>query len=564
MAVSLSDVESRQKNKTMQEDVYSGEATFLYSSKIDSGVNVAKVCEALTSSDVFSFALNVHGQLYFSDCGRPRAHPLNIENTISGLGMTVSGHEEFIKSNPGDSNTLSLLSALNLFLSENKLFNADFGFPAESARIFMRPIAVRTDGTEEHEVIVPCFRVYSDGIISVSLSPVLGFEDKTVFEVVDEEVNKSRRNVNSVLCERALYLAFSETQISKLPLQERVVQRKGFEATVRSALEAPQELEFLDERLTVYELVHTDQLTLADIARNMLSVVARAVALGAVRTHINWFSRKYRDDSIGKCWYGKPIIYIRSHTRQKKSSTENWATHKRLVNSVMSRVPLSDVVTHADFVCSDMRSLDDFNSFYSEAVSLMLSSAQVEQFIEQNNSYTFNNLASDIQVLNEASHYMQIYYAYASLGLERCKKTIDVARLELKILSFEESLLSAYKYGEIANYLDEVKRGDHLTTICKLLRKKIEIVHKALELDEKIASETYTRRITIIFGIIASATLSPELMQPLAKIYGIPFADEQVGKIIGIGASVVVVVSVLASTYYMSKFFKWIARKLKV
>ncbi|WP_144411624.1 hypothetical protein [Azotobacter chroococcum] len=428
----------------------------------------------------------------------------------------------------------------------------------------MRPIAVSTEGDEEYEVMIPYFKIYAGGIISISLSPVLGFEGATVREVIGKEVNKSQRNINSVLCERALYLACTESQMSQMPLQERIAQRRGFEATAKSALEAPQELEFLDERLTVYELMHTDQLTLTDIARNLLSVVARAVTLGAVRTRINWFSRQYRDESIGEYWHGKPIIYIRSHTRQKKSSTENWAAHKRLVNSVMARVHLTDVVTHADSARSDMREFDDFNNFYSEAVSLMLSSAQVESFVEQNNSYTFNNLTSDIQVLNEASHFIRIYYAYASLDLDRCKTAIDVARLELEILKFEESLLSAYKYGEIAKYFDEVKRGDHLTTVCKLLRKKVEIVRKALELDEKIASETYTRRTTIIFGIIASATLSPELMQPFAKFYGVNFADEQVGKLVGIGASVVVVVSLLASTHYMFRFFNWITRKIKI
>ena len=230
----------------------------------------------------------------------------------------------------------------------------------------------------------------------------------------------------------------------------------------------------------------------------------------------------------------------------------------------MARVHLTDIVTYAALAHSDMRSFDDFNNFYSEAVSLVLSSAQVESFVEQNNSYTFNNLTSDIQVLNEASHFIQIYYSYASLGLDSCKTAIDVARLELEILKFEESLLSAHKYGEIAKYLDEVKRGDHLATVCKLVHKKVETVRKALDLDEKVASESYTRRITIIFGIIASAILSPELMQPLAKFYGITFADEQVGKLVGIGASVVVVVSFLTLSHYFFRFFSWIIRNIRV
>ncbi len=564
MEVSNSGVDPKLESETTQEDTYSGEATFLYSSKINGSVDIAGICEILVASEAFSFALDNHGRIFFKENGRLRTQLLSIETTITELGMTISGHNDFMSANPGDSNIYSLSSALNLLLSDKKLFNAAFGFPAESARIFMRPIAIRTEGNEEYELLVPYIRIYAGGIISISLSPVLGFEGATVREVVDNEVNKSQRNINSVLCEKELHLACTECQISQMPLQERIAQRRAFEVTIKSALNAPEELEFSDERLTVYELLHTDQFTLTDIARNLLSVVARAVTRGAVRTRINWIGRQYRDDSIGEYWRGKPILYVRTHTRQKVSSTENWAAHRRLVNSVMTRIHLADVVTHAALAHSDMRNFDDFNNFYSEAVSLMLSSAQVESFVEQNNSYTFNNLTSDTQVLNEASHFIQIYYSYASLGLDRCKTAIDVARLELKILRFEESLLSAHKYGEIAKYIDEVKRGDYLTTVCKLLHKKVETVRKALELDERVASESYTRRITIIFGIIASATLSPELMQPLAKFYGITFADEQVGKLVGIGASVVVVISFLTLAHYIFRSFSWIVRKIRI
>ena len=303
-------------------------------------------------------------------------------------------------------------------------------------------------------------------------------------------------------------------------------------------------------RLTVYELVHTDQLTLTDIARNLLSVVARTIALGAVQTRIKWYGSQYKDDSIGQHWRGKPIIYISSHTNQKWSSSENWSNHKQLVNSVMARTFLSDKIIHTDLNHKDMRNFDDYNNFYSEPVSLMLASSQVEEFIEQYESYTFDNLTSDIQVLNEASHFIQTYYSYASLGLDKCKTAIDVARLELDILGFEETLLSAHKYGEIAKYIEEVQKGDHLTTIYKLLRKKIETVRKALELDDKIKSESFTRRITIIFGIIASATLSPELMQPLAKYMNITTDNGDLAKIYGIGASLIVVIGLLTLSHY--------------
>lgn len=563
MEVSFSGVETRSEGEAAQEDTYSGEVAFLCSSKTNGRVNIANICETLVASNAFGFALNSQGRIYFKENGRLISKLLSIETSISELGMSVRGHNNFITANPGDYNAYSLSTALNLFLSDKKLFNAAFGFPTESARIFMRPIAIRMEGNEDHEIFIPYFRVYDGGMVSLSLSPVLGFEDTSVREVIDKEVNRSLRNVSSILCERELLFACTECQVSQMPLQERITQRKAFKVAIESALDAPEEIEFLDENLTVYELVNTDQLTLTDISRNLLSMVARAATLGVLRTRINWLGRQYRDDSIGEYWCAKPIIYINSHTRQKSSSTENWATHKCLVNSVMARAHLTDTAICAVPTHSDMRSFEDFNSFYSEAVSLVLSSAQVGSFIEQNDSYTFNNLVADVQVLSEMSHFIQTYYSYSSLGLDRCKTAIDVARIELEILKFEESLLAAHKYGEIAKYLDAVRRGDHLATIWNLLHKKIETVRKALELDEKIKSESYTYRLTIIFGIIASATLSLELMQPLAKFYGITFADEQVGKLVGIGASVVAVICLLTLSHYIFRAFNWIIRGIR-
>jgi hypothetical protein len=476
--------------------------------------------------------------------------------------MTVSGHDDFLNANPGLSNAYGFRVALDLILADKRLFNTAFGFPTDSARIFMRPIAIQCEGDETHELIIPYLRVYTGGIISISLPTIAGFQDATTEDVVFCEANKSRRNLTSVLCEKELHLACTETQISQMSRREKMIQREAFEPMIAEALNSPGELEVGDELLTVYELLNTNQFTLADIARNLLSVVARTIALGAVQTRIRWYGGQYIDDSIGQHWRGKPIIYVSSHTNQKRSAAENWETHKQLVNSIMVRSFLSENITHPDLNHKDMRNFDDFNNFYSEPISLLLASSQVEAFIEQQETFTFNNIVSDIQVLNEASHFIQTYYSYASLGLDKCKTATHVARLELNILEFEETLLSAHKYGEIAKYIEEVLKGDHLTSIYKLLHKKIETVRKALELDDKIKSESYTRRITIIFGIIASATLSPELMQPLAKYLDMAPENKELAKLYGIVASVIVVLTLLALSKFFFKLKDWIFKTL--
>lgn len=544
-------------------DTYSGQAAYLYTSKMNGSVSVASVCEILASSDAFNFALNSHGRIFFKSDGRLKSQQLDIETTLTEQGMKVGGVEDFLKSNMGDSCIYSFNNALNLLLSDKRLFNPSFGFPAESARIFMRPIAMRSEGDDEYEFIVPYFRVYEGGVISVVFSSVLGFGELNVGELVSREVNRSNRNIISVLCEREIYQACVECQISQMSLRERVAQRQPYEAVIKSVLENSEEIEFLDEKLTVYELIGSDQFTITDMARNLLSLVARAVTGGAVKARINWFGAQYRDESIGEYWQGKPLIYISSHTRQKSSSIDNRVVHRQLVNSVMARAYIVNNVEHAVLVSNDLRSMDDFNNFYSESASLLLASADVEFQLEELESFTFDNLTSDVQVLNEAAHLMQVFYSYMSLDLNACTSAIDVARLEIKVLRFEESLLSAHKYGEVANYIQEVRQGGHLVTLDKLLRKKMVIVRKALELDADISSESYSRRIIIVFGLVASAVLSPELIQPVMDYYKVAPQDGSLKKVFGIFVSFATVAGFLILVHYVFKVKGWLVKVLK-
>ncbi|RON74835.1 hypothetical protein BK675_04235 [Pseudomonas fluorescens] len=143
-----------------------------------------------------------------------------------------------------------------------------------------------------------------------------------------------------------------------------------------------------------------------------------------------------------------------------------------------------------------------------------------------------------------------MFYRFSSIELDNCKNSIDVARIEIRALKLEESLLSVQKFGEISAFFKEVRNEDHLATIYNILTKKIETLRKSFELDEKISSEKNTLRISLIFGIIASATLSPELIQPLAKTYGITFG-ENIDKLVGIGIAFALVMMILKLSHYI-------------
>ncbi|POD67199.1 hypothetical protein BKM07_17945 [Pseudomonas syringae group genomosp. 3] len=198
---------------------------------------------------------------------------------------------------------------------------------------------------------------------------------------------------------------------------------------------------------------------------------------------------------------------------------------------------------------------DDYNNFYSEAVSLMLPSSKITITPSDETPYTFQNLKFDILVLNEAAHIMTIHEMYASIKLSKCKSSLEISDLELERLKFEESQLSAFRYGEIFNFFEEVRLGDQLKFTGTLFKKKLEIKRKAVELSEKKASENNTQRTTIAFGLIASATLSPELFQPLAKQLGFNYSDD-INKLLGISLSIAAVIALLVTTKAIVKLWR--------
>ncbi len=200
---------------------------------------------------------------------------------------------------------------------------------------------------------------------------------------------------------------------------------------------------------------------------------------------------------------------------------------------------------------NDIRSLNDYNHFYSDAISLVLMSKDASNNLTIQDSYTFENVISDALTLNEIGEYIKTYYCYAEQRIERCRNTIEIVQEELSLITFESSLMSTQKYGEIAAFIQCVKCGDFVMNSIKNVERKLEGVRKSLELNEKISSEIDSKRITIFFGVLASASLSPEIVQPALQAMNLAPKESGTLKIIGFLISIVFVCLCLPLTKFI-------------
>ena len=232
-------------------------------------------------------------------------------------------------------------------------------------------------------------------------------------------------------------------------------------------------------------------------------------------------------------------------------ASENWSTHKYFVDSVMSRVIQNSPNPEQLRKINDIRSLNDYNHFYSDAISLVLMSKDASNNLTIQDSYTFENVISDALTLNEIGEYIKIYYCYAEQRIERCRNTIEIVQEELSLITFESSLMSTQKYGEIAAFIQCVKCGDFVMNSIKNVERKLEGVRKSLELNEKISSEIDSKRITIFFGVLASASLSPEIVQPALQAMNLAPKESGTLKIIGFLISIVFVCFCLPLTKFI-------------
>lgn len=534
-------------------DTYSGENTYIYSSRILNFKGISSVSKLLTSSNIFLMSLDSHNVLSYRNGGKLAQKSLDVQMALNEQGMKISNHMEFIESNTSQIYRYAFMIALNLFLSEKRLFNISYGFPLPKIRLFMHPVSITTETCDDSELYLPIVSIYDDGTIQLSFKSVTGFHYLSDKSIIRNIINKSQLNVTSFLCCKDLLLASIAHELSKETFPTKFINRFVFNQIMESSIKEPHQIEFCEEKLNLFELIQTNPITITDIARNLLSLLASSIVQGNTTLAFKWFQNSVQDKHIGYYWCAKPVIFIDKHSRQMNIASENWSTHKYFVDSVMSRAIQNSPNPEQLRKINDIRSLNDYNHFYSDAISLVLISKDASNNFTIQDSYTFENVISDALTLNEIGEYIKIYYCYAEQRIEQCRNTIEIVQEELSLITFESSLMSTQKYGEIAAFIQCVKCGDFVMNSIKNVERKLEGVRKSLELNEKISSEIDSKRITIFFGVLASASLSPEIVQPALQAMNLAPKESGTLKIIGFLISIVFVCLCLPLTKFIWK-----------
>lgn len=223
-------------------DTYSGENAYIYSSRILNFKGISSVSNLLTSSNIFLMSLDSHNVLSYRNGGKLAQKTLDVQMALNEQGMKISNHIEFIESNTSQIYRYAFMIALNLFLSEKRLFNASYSFPLPKIRLFMHPVSIATETCDDSELYLPIVSIYDDGTIHLSFKSVTGFHYLSDKSLMRNIINKSQLNVTSFLCCKDLLLASIAHELSKETLPTKFINRFAFNQIMESSIKEPHQI----------------------------------------------------------------------------------------------------------------------------------------------------------------------------------------------------------------------------------------------------------------------------------------------------------------------------------
>lgn len=524
----------------MEVEHYSGQIWHTFSCGLGHAIELELACKRLVKSKLFSVALISTGELFYISNGKLLKDKLRIGLNLGKTGLTASGGDRFFDSEPELFTLLSFRRGLSLFLSQRKAFNPEFGFPCDTAWVFMEPMLIRSEQQDDHEVLIPYLTIHSDGTFHLTFAPLFGFKDESVKNILKHYVNRPHRNIESILVSPDLASDAYFQYVNGLPRWKRLIHRRELKELYRNMTSETESIKLDDEiSIIVAELLHNDEMSLSDVARNILDRSA-SISFGSGN-----FSKKRRYklevSPFKSPWMGKPILYVESCNGQSVSLSDAIRENETFIRSVLHRVEGAKW----DSALTDYRAFNDYAHFYSPGVTLVFCSVALLDFLNEqsDSSFDMDNVICDVQILNEAAQYISVFYHQKLFEVEDLASAMEVAKVKLEIAVFEDRLISSSRQsGEVFNFIDSVLKEPMMEAVRQALSKKINTFERAFELSEKSLSDARSRRLSLLFGIIASAALAPVLVSPALNYLGVLEGYSQdAASMIAVAASILVV-----------------------
>jgi len=467
-------------------------------------------------SGIFLSAFDYKKDFYFFDGNHLKISHLEFDFNPDVTGLKVTGLPFDKKHAACDFTLYSVHILINKILSQAKILQAEGTFYSEHVFFALKPFFL---GPEDNQkAIIPVMSIYDNGIAQVNFIDLIDYSN-TLGEFIRDNVNYPFIKLNSITCpiEYAINYINFDNKIS--PLLRRIMDYRYKQELKDNLLKNSEPLTYGEQSLNGnyvdYMKFSNVKHSLSDIARNIVAIMYSHIIKISPREFLLGLEvNKYYSG-----WQGKPNIFILEHDNQKTKSSLNRASNKRMINALLSKTMglyQDNIPLHYE----DYRMFDDFNYFSAQGVSLSILTSKSLKQLNLSNGFTVDNFKWDNLVKSDLREIVSFFYEGTIYKINNINENIELAQIKKEIFEFEEWLRqTSRRSGEIHNYaLSLLEHNDikqSRKSIDSLIKSKMEVI----KIQETESSDKANNNLTLIFGLIATTSISPILVKPAFEYF---------------------------------------------
>ena len=467
-------------------------------------------------SGIFLSAFDSRKDLYFFDGDRLAKSHLEFEFNPDITGMKVSGLPFDKETQSCDFTLYSIHILINKILSQAKILQADGTFYSDFVFFALKPFFLGEE--ESSRVLIPVMNVFQNGIAQVNFIDINDYSD-TLENFIRGKVNYPFKKFNSISCSIEYAIKYVDFDNKTFPLWRRLVDLRFLRELKRKLIESSKPHEYenlsLSGNYVDYMKFSNVKHGLSDVARTIVAIMYSHI----IKVTPKEFVQGLEVNKYYSGWQGKPNIFILEHDNQKTKSHLNWKSNKKMINALLSKsfgLYQDDIPLRYE----DYRMFDDFNYFSAQGVSLSVLTSKALKQLDESNGFTVDNFKWDNLVKSDLREIVSFFYEGAIFKINNIHNNVELARVRSEIFEFEEWLRStSRRSGEIHNYAlslfehNDIKQSRK--SIDSLIKSKMEFI----KIQETESSDKANRNLTLIFGLIATTSISPILVKPVLELF---------------------------------------------
>ncbi len=470
-------------------------------------INTGLFLAILTPNNTFKYITN----------NTPHSTKIKMWYENNENAVTVDGINKIRDSDTCALTTKVLFQFINIRLSERKLFYTSGNDYYENIICCQKPIIIKRNDIEFF--ITPIIRLYKNGIAHVTFIDT-NEHSMDLSDFIKNILNLPLKLNDSIITSIEFARYSLQIDHAMMSLLKRYRVKNSIKHRLKLLNENSEDLNVGKFRITGKYVEYPKLLQVKHNISDIASYLIAIIFYTTKNKKINDFFFGINPSELYSIWQGKPSAYIFEHDNQKTSSSDNCQSNQDLIHSLLDRhYSPSNKKRTKKYI--DHRFFDDFNFFSEQSLALTILSGGVkkEYFTRE---YTEENLIWDNQLKSDLRDFISFFYESKINNIVHEKTHIGLAKIQEDVLLFEEWLrIFSRKYGEIQDFSFNIQNSIDIKksrkSVIELIKSRIHVL-KLIDADR---SEKGNNKITMAFGLIASSSLSPIIVEPLFKAFNL-------------------------------------------